>query len=96
MSVKTSYSIQEAKSRLPALVRRAESGGLVAITRRNRAVAYMMGAQDLASLIETMEVMGNPAARAAMADAEAGRGRAYSLNEIASRRLIPRVAPGRR
>jgi antitoxin YefM len=45
-------------------------------------VAYVLGADDLASLIETMEILANPAARAAIADAETGRGRTYSLDEI--------------
>jgi prevent-host-death family protein len=81
--MKNTYSIKEAQSRLPALVRQAESGGLATITRHDRAVAYVLGADDLASLIETMEILANPAARAAIADAEAGRGQTYSLDEIA-------------
>jgi prevent-host-death family protein len=83
VKVKNTYSIREAQSSLPALVREAESGGLATITRHDRAVAYVMGADDLASLIETMEVLANPAARAAIADAEAGRGRVYSLDDVA-------------
>jgi antitoxin YefM len=81
--MKSTYSIKEAQSSLPALVREVESGGLATITRHDRAVAYVLGADDLASLIETMEILANPAARAAIADAEAGRGRTYSLDEIA-------------
>lgn len=81
--MKSRYSIKEAQSLLPALVRHAEFGGLATITRHDRAVAYVLGADDLAALIETMEILANPAARAAIADAEAGRGRTYSLDEIA-------------
>jgi antitoxin YefM len=80
--MKNTYSIREAQSSLPALVRQAESGGLATITRHDRAVAYVLGADDLASLLETMEILANPAARLAIADAEAGRGRIYSLDEI--------------
>lgn len=81
--MKNRYSIKEAQSRLPELVRSAESGGMATITRHDRAVAYVMGADDLSSLIETMEILSNPAARSAIADAEAGRGRTYSLDEVA-------------
>lgn len=81
--MKNRYSIKEAQSSLPALIRCAEAGGLATITRHDRAVAYVLGADDLAALIETMEILSNPAACAAIADAEVGRGRTYSLDEIA-------------
>jgi len=81
--MKDTYSIKEAQSNLPALVRRAEGGGLATITRHDRAVAYVMGADDLAALIETMEILANPAAIAAIAEAEAGKSRTYTLDEIA-------------
>ncbi len=81
--MKSTYSIKEAQSLLPALVRGVESGGLATLTRHDRAVAYVMSADVLASLIETMEILANPAARAAIADAEANRGPVYTLDEIA-------------
>jgi antitoxin YefM len=81
--MKNTYSIKEAQNNLPALVREAETGGLTTITRHEKAVAYVMGADDLAALIETMEILANPAAMAAITDAKAGRGRVYTLDEIA-------------
>lgn len=42
-----------------------------------------MGTADLAALVETMEILANPAARAAIADPQAGRGRTNSIDEIA-------------
>ena len=41
-----------------------------------------MGADDLAALFETTESLANPAAENAIADAEAGRGRTYTLDEL--------------
>jgi hypothetical protein len=35
-----------------------------------------------AELVETAELLANPAARKAIADAEAGRGRIYSLDDL--------------
>jgi antitoxin YefM len=81
--MKYTYSIKEAQTQLPALVREAETGSLATITRHDRPVAYVLGADDLASLVETMETLANPAAMAAIADAEAGKGNAYSLDDIA-------------
>jgi prevent-host-death family protein len=80
--MKSTYSIKEAQSRLPSLVHEAEGGGMVTITRHDRAVAYVVGADDLAALIETTEILANPEAQKAIADAEAGRGRIYSLDEL--------------
>jgi prevent-host-death family protein len=82
ISMKSTYSIREAQSQLPSLVRQAETGGMATITRHDKAVAYVLGAEDLAALIETMEILADPAARTAIAAAEAGRGRTYSLDEI--------------
>lgn len=41
-----------------------------------------MGADDLASLVETTEILANPAAMKAIAEAEAGRGKLYSLDDL--------------
>jgi len=80
--MKSTYSIKEAQSQFAGLVHEAENGGMVTITRHEKAVAYVMGAEDLAALIETTEILANPAARKAIADAEAGRGRTYTLNDL--------------
>jgi prevent-host-death family protein len=81
--MKSTYSIREAQSQFASLVREAEQGGMATITRHEKAVAYVMGADDLAALIETAEILANPAARKAIADAEAGKGRVYSLEDLA-------------
>lgn len=80
--MKSTYSIKEAQNQLPALVREAEAGGLATITRHEKAVAYVMGADDLAALIETMEVLADPAAMKAIARAEEGKGPIYTLDDI--------------
>jgi prevent-host-death family protein len=80
--MKSTYSIKEAQSQFPSVVREAESGGMATITRHEKAVAYVLGAEDLAALIETTEILANPAAQKAISDAEAGRGRVYRLEEL--------------
>jgi prevent-host-death family protein len=80
--MKSTYSIKEAQSQFASLVREAEQGGMATITRHEKAVAYVMGADDLAALIETTEILANPAGQKAIADAEAGRGRVYPLEAL--------------
>ena len=82
LTMKNTYSIKEAQSQLPRLVREAEAGNLGTITRHEKAVAYVMGAEEFASLIETMEILANLAAMAAIAEAEAGNGPVYTLDDI--------------
>jgi PHD/YefM family antitoxin component YafN of YafNO toxin-antitoxin module len=55
---------------------------MATITRHEKAVAYVLGADELAALIETTEILANPAAQKAIADAEAGRGRVYTLDDL--------------
>ena len=38
--------------------------------------------RDFLSMLETLEIMANPAARKAIADAKAGKGRVYTIDEI--------------
>jgi prevent-host-death family protein len=80
--VKSTYSIKEAQSKFAGIVHEAETGGMATITRHEKAVAYILGADDLTSMVETMELLANPAARKAMADAEAGKGRLYTLDQL--------------
>jgi prevent-host-death family protein len=80
--MKSTYSIKEAQSQFAGLVHEAENGEMATITRHDKPVAYIMGADELASLVETMELLANPAARKAIADAVAGKGRVYSIDEL--------------
>jgi prevent-host-death family protein len=80
--VKSTYSIKEAQSQFASLVREAEQGGMATITRHEKAVAYVMGADELSALIETAEILANPAAMKAIAIAESGKGRVYSIEEL--------------
>ena len=80
--MKSTYSIKEAQGKFAAMVREAEEGGMATITRHDKPVAYVLGADDLAGLVETIELLASPSAMKAIAEAEAGRGRTYTLDEI--------------
>ena len=72
--VKKAYTVKEAQRNLAAVVRTAERGDLATITRHDRPVAYVIGAERLSAIAETMEILGNPNAMKAIRDAEMGRG----------------------
>ncbi len=74
-SMKKAYTIKEAQRSLAAVVRTAERGDLATITRHDQPVAYLIGAERLAAIAETMELLANPAAMQAIRDAEAGKGK---------------------
>ena len=55
---------------------------MATLTLHEKAVPKVLGAEDLAAPVETIEPLENPAARKAIADAETCRGRVYALDEL--------------
>lgn len=80
--MKKAYTIKEAQRSLAAVVRTAEKGNLATITRHDEPVAYVIGAERLAAIAETMELLGNPAAMRAIRAAEAGTGTVSSAADL--------------
>ena len=70
---RSTYSVTQAQSQLPQLLRQAERGMLVGITRRQQTVAYLLSRDYLEAMVETMEILANPDARKAIANHRAGR-----------------------
>jgi PHD/YefM family antitoxin component YafN of YafNO toxin-antitoxin module len=79
---KSTYSVTEAQSALPRLVREAEGGDLVGISRRDQTVAYLVSRQHFEAIVETMELLANPRARSAIASHRAGRTRFFPLSAL--------------
>ena len=71
--MKTVYSVKEAQKSMAQLVRTAESGRMATITRHDKTVAYVLGAEQLSGLLETMEILADPKAMQAIRDYEAGK-----------------------
>ena len=76
------YTVKEAQRSLASVVRTAERGDLATITRHDRPVAYVIGAERLAAIAETMEILANPAAMKAIREAETGKGRLYPATDL--------------
>ncbi len=80
--MKKAYTIKEAQRNLAAVVRTAEKGSLATITRHDAPVAYVIGAERMTAIAETMELLANPAAMNAIREAEAGKGRVYAAEDL--------------
>lgn len=81
LTVKTTYSITKAQANLPKVVREA-AHGLITITKRDEAVAYVVSKERMEALIETMEILGNPKAMEILRKDRAGKLKYYPLESL--------------
>lgn len=79
---RSTYSVTQAQSALPRLLREVEGGDLVGIARRDETVAYLVSREHLEAIVETMEILANPKAREAIDDHRAGRTKFLPLTAI--------------
>lgn len=80
--MKSTVSVSEGQNSLPALVKVAEKGTVITLTRHDKPVAYVMGYERMAAIAETLEIMGDPAAMAAIAEYKAGKTKFGTLADI--------------
>ena len=71
--MKTTVTAAEAKTQFSRLLRQVEAGDTIAISKRDETVAFLVPRARLEVLIETMEILGNPAAMRAIRQHEAGK-----------------------
>ena len=71
------YNMREAQASLPKLCR---SGRRFVISNRNRPVVVALPVDDFEALMETLDVLGAPAAMKAVQSARAGKTKYRSLN----------------
>jgi antitoxin YefM len=77
--------LADAKNRLSELVNAvAGTWERVTITKNGRPVAVLMAVEDLESLLETLEVMSDPDAMAAIAEDRSGDGELTTGQEMAA------------
>jgi len=80
--MKSTYSISEAQSRFPGLVREAQDAGSVTISRHGEPVAYLVSRERMEAIVETLEILGNPRAMKAIADHRSGKIRLTPLAHL--------------
>jgi PHD/YefM family antitoxin component YafN of YafNO toxin-antitoxin module len=64
-------SARQAQAQLPALLRKI-GNDLIVITRRDKTVAYLISAQRMEAIVETLEVIADPEAMRAVRRARTG------------------------
>ena len=79
--MRSTYSVSEAQAQLPMLLKRAEND-LIVITRRDKTVAYLVSAQRMEAIVETLEIMADPEAMKALRSARGGEGKYYPLTAL--------------
>ena len=71
--MKTTYSITEAQAKFPAMVKDAVDMPIT-ITRRDKTVGYLLSPEKMEAILETMEILADPQAMAAIREYQAGGG----------------------
>lgn len=77
----STYSVTEAQASLPAILKKAH-GELIVVTRREKAVAFIVSAERMAGIAETLEIMADPEAMKAVRQARRGKGKYFPLTAL--------------
>ncbi|MFT4570440.1 MAG: prevent-host-death family protein [Hyphomicrobiaceae bacterium] len=72
----------EAQSRLSGLIKKAEQGETVRISRRDRTVALLISQARMEAIVETMELLSNPKAVKAIDAHRSGRTKFQPLSAL--------------
>ena len=80
--MKTTVTAASAKTQFARLLREVEAGETIAISKRDETVAYLIPKARLEALVETMEILANPAAMRAIRQHEAGKLRFHPLSAL--------------
>jgi antitoxin YefM len=80
--MKATYSVSEAQSQLPRLLKDAEKGEAVSIRRHNETVAYLLSRERMEAIVETLEILGNRAAMRTIRQHQGGKLRFTPLSAL--------------
>ena len=80
--MKKTYSIKELQRDTAGAVRAAESGRLVTITRHDEPVVHVISSARLGALLETMELVADPAFMTALRQERAGKGKFHPASGL--------------
>jgi antitoxin YefM len=75
------YSVTEAQAGLPSILREAEEQPVI-ITRRDKAVGYLLSPERFEAMLETMEIMSNPLAMQSIRDHKSGKTKFMPLDVL--------------
>ncbi|HEV2803507.1 MAG TPA: type II toxin-antitoxin system prevent-host-death family antitoxin [Chthoniobacterales bacterium] len=78
----STYSVTQAQTNLPRLIKEATNEGSVAITRHEETVAYLISRGRMDAIMETLDLLANPAAMKALRNYEAGKTKFVPLSAL--------------
>jgi antitoxin YefM len=78
----STYSVTQAQSQLPSLIKKAEEGEPVRIRRHDQTVALLVSRERMEAIVETMELLANPKAMKAIEAHRAGRTKFLPLSAL--------------
>jgi PHD/YefM family antitoxin component YafN of YafNO toxin-antitoxin module len=79
--MKNTYNVARAQANFTRLLKQAELLP-IAITRHDQTVAYILSANRMEAIIETLEIMGNPDAMGAIREHQAGKTKFVPLSAL--------------
>ncbi|MBE7540062.1 MAG: type II toxin-antitoxin system prevent-host-death family antitoxin [Opitutaceae bacterium] len=80
--MKSTVSVSQGQDSFPSLIKAAEKGRVVTVTRHEMPVACVVGYDRMAAVAETLEIMGSASAMQAIARHRAGRIKFGRLSDI--------------
>ena len=78
----STYSVTQAQTNLPRLIKEAAAEGSIAITRHEETVAYLISRGRMDAIMETLDLLGNPAAMKALREYEQGKTQFLPLSAL--------------
>lgn len=78
----STYSVTQAQTNLPRLLKDAVEEGSIAITRREETVAYLVSREQMEAIAESLEILGDPKAMKTIRDFEAGKTKFQPLSAL--------------
>lgn len=80
--MKSTVSVSEGQNNFPALIKAAERGQVVTVTRHDDPVACVISHDRMSAIVETLEILANPAALRALHEHQAGKTKFGMLDDI--------------
>lgn len=68
----STVNVTEAQAQFPKLLRELKDKGAITVERRGKVAAFVVSPERMEAIVETMELLANPAAMQAVRDYEAG------------------------
>ena len=80
--MKSTVTTTEAQANLPRLLKQLPKHKAVTITNHGRIAGFLVSRDRMEAIIETMEILGNPAAMQAIQEFESGKSKGRDISSL--------------